>query len=99
MSGFDRTGRLFYERTVTSNVSENGCRFQVSKPLEPGDVVAIKIIGCQDASPAANKALLFQIRWIVRENGGWLAGALKLQPESIWHTSFPPGNQKKPPAG
>ncbi len=97
ISGFDRTARLFSERTKTTDISEVGCRFLAKKTrLAPGDVVAIKLLSRGDEQSSASKPLLFQIIWVQRELEGWTVGALKLQPENIWHVTFPPANQTKP---
>jgi len=96
VSGFDRTGRHFSEATKTSDISEAGCRFRIKAQLEPGEVVAIKLITRGNGLAPASKALLFQIVWVSRHPDCWEVGALKLQPENIWHMSFPPGKQSKP---
>jgi hypothetical protein len=96
VSGFDRNGRHFSEATKTCDISEAGCRFGIKAQLKPGDVVAIKLITRGNGLTPASKALLFQIAWVKPEPEGWAAGALKLQPENIWHMSFPPGKQSKP---
>ena len=98
VSGFDRSGRLFSERTVTQDISEAGCRFRMKTKAERGDVVAIKLLSRRDGPGPLARPLLFQIMWIKREEEAWIAGALKLQPEDLWHMSFPPGNQSKSPA-
>ncbi len=92
VSGFDRTGRHFSETTKTSDISEAGCSFRIKAQLEPGDVVAIQLITSKNGQAPASKALLFQIAWARPEPDGWAMGALKLQPENIWHMAFPPSN-------
>jgi hypothetical protein len=89
VSGFDRTARLFFERTMTLDVSEAGCRFQLKTPLERGDMVAIRLLSGQKDEPSAGKPVLFQIMWSIREPEGWTVGALRLQPENIWHVALP----------
>lgn len=95
VSGFDPTARLFSERTKTSDISEVGCRFRVKTPLSRGDVVAIKLLSRGNEQSPAGKPLLFQIVWVRHDPDGWTVGALKLQPENIWHVTFPPTNQPK----
>ena len=95
VSGFDRTGRLFCERTTTTDISEDGCRIRMKIQLERGDVVAIKLRSRRNDQEAESKPLLFQIVWIAREGGAWTAGALKLQAENIWHLAFPSTNRPK----
>jgi len=96
VSGLDRAGRLFTEHTTTTNISEDGCCFQIKNSLERGDVVAIKLLRCQPEKPLANRSLLFQIAWTARERDGWFAGAVKLQPETIWPATFPPKGKLRP---
>ena len=98
VSGFDRGGRLFTERTSTWDVSEDGCCFRVKTPLQRGDVVAINLVSRQHADRAVNRSLLFQIMWTAQERDGWNAGAMKLQPESIWHATFPRKERSRPSA-
>lgn len=90
VSGLDRAGRIFCERTFTINVSEKGCSFHLSQPLPRGDVVAIKLVSGPDARSPNNKPMLFQICWIAQEKDGWMAGVIKLQPENFWPAVFPP---------
>lgn len=94
VSGFDRTGRMFCERTTTLDISEAGCRFQLQTPLEREDVVAIKLLSPRSNRHAA-KPTLFRIIWVAREAEGWAVGALKLQQDNPWHVTFPPSNPKK----
>ncbi len=98
VAGFDRSGRLFTECTSTWDVSEDGCSFRLKTPLQRGDVVAIKLVTRKRTDPAGNRSLLFQISWIVQERDGWKAGAMKLQPESIWHAAFPQKERPGPSA-
>ncbi len=97
VSGFDRTGKMFCERTVTLDISEAGCRILLKSEVNRGDVVAIKLLGRFETSKPPARPLQFQIVWTDREDGAWLAGALKLQPEEIWRVHFPPDNQPKTP--
>ena len=90
--GFDRTGRLFSERTQTSNISKDGCSFHTQTPLERGSIVAIRLVSDPNGGSGACKPLLFQIRWVEAEGTGSAAGAVKLQPENIWDVAFPSGD-------
>ncbi len=98
VSGFDRSGRLFSERTVTQDISEAGCRFKLKTKAERGDVVAVKLLSRRERPGPPARPLLFQIVWIKRDAEAWIAGALKLQPEDLWHMDFPPGNHPNGPA-
>jgi hypothetical protein len=89
VSGFDRTARLFLERTMILDVSAAGCRFQLKTPLERGDVVAISLLSGQEDELSAGKPVLFRIMWSIREAEGWTVSALRLQPENIWQAALP----------
>jgi hypothetical protein len=95
VSGFDCSGRHFSKTAKTCDISEAGCRFQIKAQIEPGEVVAIQLIARSNDQAPAGKAVLFQIVWVSRHPDCWEVGALKLQPESIWHMSFPPRDQPK----
>jgi hypothetical protein len=96
VSGFDRSGRHFLKTAKTCDISEAGCRFRIKAQLEPGEVVAIQLIARSNDQAPAGKAVLFQIVWVSPHPDCWEVGALQLQPESIWHMSFPPRDRPKP---
>lgn len=96
VSGFDKAGRLYRERTVTRNISKSGCCFPVKTQLKPGDVVAIRLAGQRNEKTPPNKALLFQIVWVAPEGKEWIVGALNLHPENIWNVDFPSSTPPKP---
>jgi len=92
VSGIDEAEEIFCERTFTNDISEKGCSFHVSHSLEPGDMVAIKLLAGPDPHSPENKPLLFQICWIAHEKYGWMVGVLKLHGENFWPAVFPPDN-------
>jgi hypothetical protein len=100
VNGFDRQGRYFSERTATTDVSEWGCRLQLAADVEPGTVVALRIVA-RGANGGVRRALLFQIVWVEFTEGVNMVGAAKLQPENIWNMDFPgqAEKQRTTPAG
>jgi len=98
VSGFDRNGRFFSERTITADVSEGGCRFQLKTEVERGSVVAIKLVSRHTNRLQPERPLLFKVSRVVEESNGWTLGAAKLQPESLWCIAFPPQKQQTPVA-
>lgn len=88
VNGFDRQGRYFSERTATTDVSEWGCRLQLAADVEPGTVVALRIVSRAPES-GIRRALLFQIVWVEWGEGFNTVGAAKLQSENIWNMAFP----------
>lgn len=95
VTGLDRGGRLFVEETVTSDISETGCRFALKTRIARGDVVAIRLLTRLNPDPEAGKPLLFEIAWAREVGGEWVAGARMLQAANIWHMAFPPGAPPK----
>lgn len=93
--GFDRHGNFFSERTATSNISADGCRFRLQAEVEPGTVVAIRVVQTRVGTRArpdqigARRALLYQIVWTEPQETGWEAGACKLQDGDLWQVVFP----------
>ena len=98
VSGFDRSGRFFSEHTVTADVSESGCRFQLKTEVERGAVVAVKLVSRHPNRLKPERPFLFKIARVVEETGGWTLGATKLQPDSLWCIAFPPQKQQTPVA-
>jgi len=90
ISGFDAAGRIFRECSVTSDVSEQGCKFDLLRELKGGDVIAIQLVSPGKDRPKKSKPLLFEVAWVCPSMHGWTLGALKLQPENIWNLIFPP---------
>lgn len=93
VSGFDAAGHMFREVTVTTDISEHGCRFDLLRELHRGDVIAIQRVLRGGNRQEDSKPLLFEAVWAYASNHGWTIGASKLQSENIWQVAFPP---KKP---
>jgi PilZ domain len=98
VSGFDKNGRFFSERTVTADVSESGCRFQLKTEVERGAVLAIRLASQHARRQLPERPLLFKVARVAEEKSCWTLGASKLQPESLWCIAFPPQKQQAPVA-
>ena len=86
VSGRDRAGHVFRDRAVTTDVNEDGCRFDLLRQLQPKDVVAIRVVGQQGS---LGKLALFEVVWAEPSERGWTMGAAKLQPQHVWPMNFP----------
>ncbi len=95
VSGFDRSGKYFAERTMTLDISESGCCFRLSTQVERGAMVALKVVSRGNSKALPDRPLLFQIARLTQDGDGWTYGATKLQPESLWCVAFPAA--AKPP--
>jgi PilZ domain len=97
VSGFDRRGRFFTERSKTSDVSANGCRFRISTEIARGALIAIKLVSRNSEQTLPERPLLFQVARLEKKEDGWILGAAKLQPENLWCIAFPPLTQQLTP--
>ncbi len=82
--GFDRCGRFFSERSETSNVSEEGCKFYLRTEVERDANVALRAIDRHDRRGNDSAPVLFQVSRIERESSGWALGASKLHGDDMW---------------
>ncbi len=91
VSGFDQNGRYFSEQTMTADISESGCRFHLKIQVHCGAVVALKVVSRGNSKALPDRPLLFQVARVKQEGDGdgWVVGAVKLQPESLWCVAFP----------
>jgi hypothetical protein len=89
VSGIDCASKPFCDRTVTNDVSDEGCRFELFRGLRCGDVITIRVVPRSRSEESNTKGLRFEVMWVETTSRGWSIGASKLQPENIWHMSFP----------
>ena len=89
VSGFDRNGKFFSERTTTDDISDHGCRFQLQAELDPTTVVAVKVLRPDGPLSEPTKLILYQIARVQKGADGSMIGAAKLQSENIWCVTFP----------
>jgi len=84
VSGFDRCGHFFTERSETCNVSIRGCKFYLRTEVEREAIVALRVIERKGQRGNEAPPMLFQVVRIGREPSGWTLGALKLRAEDLW---------------
>jgi hypothetical protein len=88
--GFDIANHYFTERSVTSNVSQGGCGFELKTEVDPRTVVAIRLVSRDGGQPFPHRPVLFLVSWVKEEKKGcWAVGASKLQPEKLWQIAIP----------
>jgi hypothetical protein len=88
VSGFNRHGRFFTEKTSTQNVSTCGCRFDLRSEVEKDSVVAIRVIQRRNGCEIDSRPVLFQVNWFKELPDGFTLGASKLQPGALWSAEF-----------
>ncbi len=82
--GFNRHGRFFTERTLTSNISDGGCQFCLRIEVERKSVVALRVIGHVHGCESDSRPTLFQVERIEPQLDGWTLGVSKLQSVPAW---------------
>jgi hypothetical protein len=82
--GFNRFGRFFTERTLTSNISDGGCQLSLRVEVEKNSVVALRVIEHRNGCELDSRPVLFQVERMVSQASGWTLGVSKLQPVPVW---------------
>ncbi|HXJ17617.1 MAG TPA: hypothetical protein VNM68_10540 [Candidatus Polarisedimenticolia bacterium] len=88
VTGFDRDGRFFTERTSTFDVSNLGCRFPLHAEMGKDSVVAIRVIRRASGLEVDSPPVLFRLAWVEEAEHGWTLGAEQLQPGRPWSVHF-----------
>jgi len=89
VSGIDRSGQPFCEKTQTINVSHRGCRFKLQRELAKDSIVAIRVISTLSGQPADPQLVMFQVMYTKQEKDAWVLGVWTLQPEVEWSSDIP----------
>ena len=82
--GFNRYGRFFTERTLTSNISDGGCQLSLHAEVEKDSIVALRVIERRNGCELHSRPVLFQVERLVPQASGWTLGVSKLQPVPVW---------------
>lgn len=93
--GREPKGATFQDETTTIDVNEHGCKFDLSHPINRGDLVTIRHLTADQNSADENSRMLFQIVWAEACETGWTVGAMKLQEKSAWPITFPAKSASK----
>ena len=83
VSGFDRNGRFFTERTSTSDFSENGCSFRLNVLTAPNAILALVPVG--DTAESA-RPVFYRVIWTKELSSGVAVGATRVAGENAWRS-------------
>ena len=92
VSGTDTAGEEFSDLTVTTDVSDQGCRFDLLRNLQLGDVLTIQIVERDTGKPGSAPPIHFEVAWVGASDWGWSIGVVSAQPGNLWHVAFPKKN-------
>jgi hypothetical protein len=90
VSGVDRAGQPFVERTKTDEISDRGCRLVLTIPVTRGDIVDIRPTNPPGTRFPEERAQQFEVMWVHPTKAGWSIGARKVLNSKMWKVSFPP---------
>jgi hypothetical protein len=82
--GFNRHGRFFTERTLTTNISDGGCQLSLHVEVEKDSVLALRVIERRNGCELDSRPVLFQVERMVPQATGWTLGVSKLQAVPVW---------------
>jgi len=94
VTGRDLNGAMFHDQAVTADVNENGCRFDLPRQLNPGDMVTIRLVGDAPRLSPGEGRRLFEVVWAGPSEQGWSIGASMLQTGLLWPIVFPRSQDK-----
>ena len=80
VSGFNREGRFFTERTSASDFGERSCAFQIGSEVELNSIVAVRCFHWQNCGMFDSRPVLFRVTRVERGSEGWMVGAVKFLP-------------------
>jgi hypothetical protein len=92
VSGFDRRGRFFTERTSTLDVSDSGCSFLLDAEVDKNSAVSVRVIRRRNGLMLDDPPVLFRVVWtrlIYPGRPKWTVAGAKLQPVRLWTVGFP----------
>ncbi|HXZ13181.1 MAG TPA: hypothetical protein VEG64_12390 [Candidatus Sulfotelmatobacter sp.] len=89
VSGFDRNGRFFSERTLTFDISDNGCKFNLQTEVDRQSALAIRMIHRRHGLELDSRPVLFEVARMEPQPGGWTMGASLMQPIGPWWIELP----------
>src|ERR1700720_3227095 len=81
--GFNRYGRFFTDRPLSSNISDGGCQLSLRFEVEKDSVLALRVIERRNGCELDSRPVLFQVERMVPQAAGWTLGVSKLQPVPV----------------
>ena len=89
LSGIGMNGVPYCDHAAASDVSDRGCKLQMSREVKPGDLLTLRVVRAADAGDNQEAPFLFQAIWVEPCAGGWIAGLAALEPGNPWRVIFP----------
>lgn len=80
VSGFERSGRYFIERTSCCDVGEASCAFSLQTEISSDAVLAVRSFHWQNSSVMESMPVLFQVVRLEDRPEGRVVAAVRLHP-------------------
>ena len=89
VSGIGRNGVPYCDHAAASDVSDRGCQLHLTREVQLGDLLTIRVVRRKDAGVEQDAPFLYQAVWVESSAGGWIAGLVALEPGNPWRINFP----------
>ncbi|MGC1130186.1 MAG: hypothetical protein WA875_11545 [Candidatus Acidiferrales bacterium] len=90
VSGLDRLGQFFRERTSTIDTTQSACRFLVKEDVTLESVISIRLVATRGGLEEDARPVLFQVSRAEHTSKGWILDASRLRPDASWSIQSPP---------
>jgi len=87
--GIGKDMQPFRVRTATLDVSEWGCRFNMSISLEADSIVTLQALSNEAGGKSSTAPVMFQVVRVLESKGCWEIAAWKMGPEKVWPVELP----------
>jgi photoactive yellow protein len=84
VSGIDSNRKPYCEETHTIDVSDWGCKFNLTRKLERYDLIVLRALGIQPFCNPIVAATVYVVARCKQEGGVWSVGASKIHAQQIW---------------
>jgi hypothetical protein len=83
ITGIDKSGRQFMERSRLEDIGDNGCRFSLQGAVHEGSIIGVMPLGQDGESLVDEFRRLFVVIWIKRKGKCVTVGARSLREDEL----------------
>jgi hypothetical protein len=89
ISGIDKAGRQFAERSSLEDVGDAGCRFWLRNSVQAGTAVGVQPLGPGGEKFQGECSRLFLVIWVKWRGDRWMVGTRCLSEEELSGVGLP----------
>ncbi len=87
--GIGKDMQPFRVRTATLDVSEWGCRFNMSISLEADSIVTLQALSNEAGGKSSTAPVMFQVVRVGQSKDCWEVAVWKMGPDKVWPVELP----------